>query len=147
RGQVRQGGCVPGEGPRGAARLLRFPRRALEALTDHEPDREHVRDDPPSHGALKGLPVEQDRSRPDFQAGRGRREELAAARWSPPLAEGDPRGHLHRWRRGQQPTSSSRCRLTPTVITNIREYLRTIYPSPYGTSAPAQTQAALSAAP
>src|SRR3954470_18685436 len=64
----------------------------------------------------------QDRARPDFQAGPGRREELAAARWSPPLAEGDPRGHLHRWRRGRQPTSSSRCRLTPTV-TNIRRYL------------------------
>ena len=44
RGQVRQGGRVPGKGPRCAARLLRFPRRALEALADHEPDREHVRD-------------------------------------------------------------------------------------------------------
>ena len=63
--------------------------------------------------------LEQDRARPDFQAGPGRREELATARRSPPLAEGDPRGHLHRWRRGRQPTSSSRCRLTPTV-TNIR---------------------------
>src|SRR4051794_24373678 len=117
-----EGGRVPGEGPRRTARLPRFSRRALEALTDHEPDREHVRDDPPSHGALEGLPVEQDRARPDFQAGPGRREELATARWSPPLAEGDPRGHLHRWRRGRQPTSSSRCRLTPTV-TNIRRYL------------------------
>src|SRR3954465_13570520 len=48
---------------------------------------------------------------------------MAAARWSPPLAEGDPRGHLHRWRRGRQPTSSSRCRLTPTVITTLRRYL------------------------
>src|SRR4051795_4185298 len=66
---LRQGGCVPGERPRGAACLLRFPRRALEALTDHEPNREHVRDDPPSHGALKELPVEQDRARPDLQAG------------------------------------------------------------------------------
>src|SRR6185312_10521204 len=56
------------------------------------------------------------------QAGPGRREELAAARWPPPLAEGDPRGHLHRWRRDNQPTSSSRCRLTPTV-NNIRRYL------------------------
>src|SRR4051794_18512559 len=124
RDQVRQGGRVPRKGPRRTARLLRFSRRALEALTDHEPNREHVRDDPPSHGALEGLPVEQDRARPDFQAGPGRREELATARWSPPLAEGDPRGHLHRWRRGRQPTSSSRCRLTPTV-TNIRRYLLT----------------------
>src|SRR3954454_12923493 len=47
---------------------------------------------------------------------------VTTTRWSPPLAEGDPRGHLHRWRRGRQPTSSSRCRLTPTV-TNIRRYL------------------------
>src|SRR4051794_856964 len=34
-----------------------------------------------------GLPIEQDRARDDLQAGRGRREELAAARWSPPLAQ------------------------------------------------------------
>src|SRR3954453_3455149 len=122
RGQIRQGGRVPGEGPRCAARLLRLPRRALEALAHHEPDRKHVRDDPPSHGARQGLPVEQDRSRHDLQAGPGRREKLAAARRSPPLAEGDPRCHLHRWHRGRQPTSSSRCRLTPTV-TNIRRYL------------------------
>src|SRR3954447_23584150 len=74
-----------------------------------------------------GLPVEQDRARHDLQAGRSRREELAAAGWSPPLAEGDPQGHLHRWHREDQPTSSSRCRLTPTV-TNIRRYLSPSWP-------------------
>src|SRR3954466_12919647 len=123
RGQVRQGGRVPGEGPRRAARLLRRPRRALETLTDHEPDREHVRDDPPSHGAREGLPVEQDRARHGLQAGPGRREELATARRSSPLAEGDPRYLVHQWDRGRQPRRSTRCRLTPPV-TNFRQYLR-----------------------
>ena len=80
-----------------------------------------------AHRAREGLPVEQDRSRHDLQAGPGRREELAAARWSPPLAEGDPGCHVHRWRRGRQPTSSSRCRLTPTAITNIRRYLHRLW--------------------
>src|SRR4051794_20018669 len=126
RDQVRQGGRVPRKGPRRTARLLRFSRRALEALTDHEPNREHVRDDPPSHGALERLPVEQDRARPDFQAGPGRREELATARRSSPLAEGDPRYHVHQWDRGRQPRRSTRCRLTPPV-TNFRQYLPALY--------------------
>src|SRR3954447_21555544 len=60
------------------------------------------------------------------QAGRGRREKLATARRSSPrsspLAEGDPRCHVHQWDRGRQPRSSTRCRLTPPV-TNFRQYL------------------------
>ena len=72
--------------------------------------------------AARGLPVEQDRARPGLQAGPGRREELATARRSSPLAEGDPRYHVHQWGRGRQPRSSTRCRLTPPV-TNFRQYL------------------------
>src|SRR3954447_13075279 len=51
-----------------------------------------------------------------------RREELATARRSSPLAEGDPRYHVHQWDRGRQPRRSTRCRLTPPV-TNFRQYL------------------------
>ena len=35
--QVRQGGRLPGQGPRRSAELLRFSRRALEAHQNHEP--------------------------------------------------------------------------------------------------------------
>ena len=37
RGQIRQSGRLPDQGSRRAAGVLRFPRRALEALTNHEP--------------------------------------------------------------------------------------------------------------
>src|SRR3954464_5725808 len=70
----------------------------------------------------EGLPVEQDRARHGLQAGPGRREELATARRSSPLAEGDPRYHVHQWDRGRQPRRSTRCRLTPPV-TNFRQSL------------------------
>jgi SAM-dependent methyltransferase len=37
RGQIRQSGRLPDQGSRRASGVLRFPRRALEALTNHEP--------------------------------------------------------------------------------------------------------------
>ncbi len=48
--EIREGGRLPGEGSRCAARVLRFPRRALEASAHDEPDREHLRNGPPPHG-------------------------------------------------------------------------------------------------
>ena len=36
-GQVPEGRCLPGAGPRGASRLFRFPSRALGTHPDDEP--------------------------------------------------------------------------------------------------------------
>src|SRR5262245_52334021 len=70
RAEIREGHRLPGERSRRAARLLRFPRRALEASADDEPDREHFRHRAPPHHSLEGLPLEQDRSRLVEQAQR-----------------------------------------------------------------------------
>ena len=50
------------------AGLLRLPRRALEALTDHQSDRERVCDRSASDDAVEGLPLKQDRAHHDLQA-------------------------------------------------------------------------------
>jgi len=70
-------------------------------------------------GTFKGLSLGQDRGRHDLQAGRGRREQLAPARWPQPVAEGHPGCKVQRRNRGCQIASSSRCRLIPHV-TKIR---------------------------
>ena len=57
------------------ARVLRLPRRALEALADDEPDREHVRHRAPQDHPSERLPLEQDGTRHGLQAGRGRADE------------------------------------------------------------------------
>src|SRR5205085_1965080 len=52
RRQLRCRDLVPQEGPRRAARVLRLPRRALEAHPHEQSDRVHVRDrssSPPAH--------------------------------------------------------------------------------------------------
>ena len=117
--QIRQGGRVPDQGSRRAARLLRLPGRALEASAHDQRHRKLVRDRPPPHRALQGMSLEQDRARHDLQARRGRREKLASPRWPQPVAESHPRCKVHRRNRGRQIASSSRCRLTPSV-TKIR---------------------------
>src|SRR5262249_40015791 len=58
-------------------------------------------------------------ARYDLQAGRGRREQLAPARWPQSVAEGHPGCKVQRRNRGYQIASSSRCRLIPHV-TKIR---------------------------
>ena len=77
RGQIRQGRRVPEEGSRGAARLLRLPRRALEAPAHDQPDRKHLRHRAAQDDPIEGMPLEQDRARHGLQAGRGRAEKLA----------------------------------------------------------------------
>src|SRR5271167_2521016 len=114
------------QGSRGAARLLRLSCRALEASANDERHRKFVRDDPPPHGALQGMSLEQDSARHDLQARRGRREKLASPRWPQPVAEAHPRCKVHRRNRGRQIASSSRCRLIPSV-TKIWRYLSVFF--------------------
>ena len=66
---------MPEEGSRSAARLLRFSRRALEALENDKPHRKHLRDRAAQDHPIEGVPLEQDRARHGIQAGRGRTEE------------------------------------------------------------------------
>jgi putative transposase len=91
-----EGGRMPDQGSRCVARVLRLPRRALEALADDESDRECVRDRTASDDPLEGLPVEQDRTRHGVQARRVCAEKLAPARWSQPVAKADRRCEIHR---------------------------------------------------
>ena len=105
--------------PRGAVRLLRLPRRALETSTHDKPDRKYVRHRAASNGSLEGLPLEQNRHRHDLQAHTSRREKLETSPRPQPVAESYPRCKVQRWNRGRQIASSSRCRLTPPV-TKIR---------------------------
>ena len=57
RGQVRQGGRLPDQGPRGAAGLLRLPGRALGPPAHVQPDRERVRHRPAPHRPDQGRAV------------------------------------------------------------------------------------------
>src|ERR1700753_2701556 len=95
-----------------------FPAEALEASANDQRHRKLVRDDPPPHGPLQGMSLQQDRARHDLQTCRGRREELAAPRRPQPVAEAHPRCKVRRRNRSRQIASSS-CRLTPSV-TKIR---------------------------
>src|SRR5271156_6985949 len=89
--QVRESGRVPQQGPRLSARFLRLPCSGPEASTHDKPNREHVRDRPPSNNPNKGMSLEQDRARHDLQAGASRREKLAPSPRPRPVAESYPR--------------------------------------------------------
>ena len=115
RHEVRQGGRMPDQGSRRAARLLRLPRRALEALAHDQSDREHLRDRPPSNDKIERMPLEQDRACHDLQARTVRREELASPARSQPVAQDHHGCKVQRRNRGRQIASSNRCRLTPSV--------------------------------
>ena len=86
-GQIRQGGRLPGQGPRRAADLLRFPGRALGPSADIESDRERVRHGSASHGAHQGRAVAGHRAADGVQAGHGGRENLAPAEGREPVAQ------------------------------------------------------------
>ena len=120
-GQIRQSGRLPDQRSRCAAGVLRFPRRALEALTNDEPHRKHLCDRPASHRPIKRLPVEQDRARHGLQACRGRPEELAPHRRPQPVAKTDPGCEVRRRDRGHRYfcRASSR-RLILQAVTKIR---------------------------
>ena len=54
RGEVAQGDREDRKGPRGAARLLRLPRRALDPSEDHQPHRVHLRHRAAAHQGDQG---------------------------------------------------------------------------------------------
>jgi hypothetical protein len=62
--QIRQGGRVPDQGSRRAARLLRLSDRALEASAHDERRGKLVRHGAPPHRALQRMSLKQDRARP-----------------------------------------------------------------------------------
>ena len=67
-GRLRSDLRLSDQGSRCTVRLLRLPRRALEASANNEPHRKHLCDRAAPNSAGKGLPVEQDRARHDLQA-------------------------------------------------------------------------------
>jgi len=93
---------MPDQGSRCAANFLRLPRRALEALADHEPHRKHVRNRTPPHDPVEGLPVEPHRACHGLQACRSRAENLATPRRQQPVAKTDSRCEIRRWARGRR---------------------------------------------
>ena len=106
RGQIRQGGRLPGQGPRGAAGLLRLPGRALGPPAHRQPDRERVRHRAAPHRPHQGRAVAGHRPADGVQAGDGRREDVAPAERREPVAQGHPGRHLPRRRRGRRHASS-----------------------------------------
>ena len=60
RRQIRKGGCMPGQGSRNAAGVLRLSRRALEAPADNQPHRKHIRHRATPYRAIQGMPLQQD---------------------------------------------------------------------------------------
>ena len=89
-----------------------FPAEHWKHLRTTESDREHVRNCAASHNQIKGLPLEQDRTRYDLQARASRGEELASSARPRPVAEGHLRCKVQQRNRGRQIASSTRCRLT-----------------------------------
>jgi hypothetical protein len=116
---VKYDKAVEFERPPGAVRVLRLPRRALEASTHDKPDREYVRHRSASNGPIEGLPLQQDRPRHDLQARTSRGEKLESSARPRPVAESHPRCKVQRRNRGRQIASSNRCRLT-SLVTKIR---------------------------
>ena len=113
RRQVRQGHGLPGQGPRGAAHLLRLPGRALEAPAHDQSHRKHLRNRAPEDHQDQGLP------QPDHGAHHGLQvvpvgsQEMAASRRiSPPRR--DRRGRQIQGRR-----KADRTRRLKTTVTNF----------------------------
>ena len=121
--KIRQGGRMSEQRSRYVARLLRLPRRALEALMEHESDREHVRHGATPHDPIEGLPLEQDRARDGLQAHRGRAEKLALPRRPQQIAKVDHRCEIRRRIRGRRPIgrASSQSRLIHQAVNKTRQ--------------------------
>ena len=105
RRQVPQGHRLPGSRPRRTARVLRLPRRALDAPSNHQRYRVGLRHDPPSKLASQELRHPPDHALDDRQDGSVRGEILAPAAWLPPPREGhrgSPVQRRHRGHRGPQ---------------------------------------------
>ena len=79
RRQVPQGHRLPGARPRRTARVLRLPRRALDAPSNHQRHRIGLRHDPPSQRASQGLRHPTNHAVDDLQDGHLRGEILAPA--------------------------------------------------------------------
>ena len=103
--QVPQGRRLPGSRPRRAARVLRLPRRALDAPSNHQRHRIGLCHDPPPKLASQGLRHPKDHALDGLQDGSVRGEILAPAAWLPTPREGhrgSPVQRRHRGHRGPQ---------------------------------------------
>ncbi|SDN63769.1 Transposase, Mutator family [Afipia sp. GAS231] len=70
---------------------------------------------PPTAPSNRGLPVEQNRARDNFQTGRGGAEKLALSRWSQPVAETRSRCDALRRDRGHSPSNRSSLQNRPRL--------------------------------
>jgi hypothetical protein len=111
RGQIRQGGRVPGQGPRGAAGLLRLPGRALGPPAHANPIESVFATVRHRTVRTKGA-LSQDTARlMVFKLVMAAGQDLAPAEGREPVAQGRPGRHLPRRRRGHRHASADR-RLT-----------------------------------
>ncbi len=76
-GEVSQGRRLPGEGPGGAARLLRLPGGALAEPADDEPHRVDLRHDTTENGEDQELPEREDGAEPRAPTRHERPEAMA----------------------------------------------------------------------
>jgi len=84
RSEVSEGGGLPRQGSRAAARLLRFPRRALAASAHDQSDRVDVCNDPVADGENEKLSEREKRTELGSPAGDERTETLAQITRLPP---------------------------------------------------------------
>ena len=106
--QVPQGHRLPGPRPRRAARVLRLPRRTLDAPSNHQRHRIGLRHDPPPKLASQGLRHPKDHALDGLQDGSVRGEILAPAAWLPPPRQGHRGSPVQRRHRGHQGQQSRR---------------------------------------
>src|SRR6266853_5622525 len=108
RRQIRQGRRMPDEGSRGAACVLRLPRRALGSLAHEQSYRKCVRNRPAQDGAHERLLVTDHRQADGVQARDRRIKHLAAAERNKPVAEDHRRCQIHRRHRGRSSAGKPR---------------------------------------
>ena len=106
--------CLPDQGSRRAADLLRPACRALGPSAHVEPDRERVRNRQAPNGADKGRVIAGHRPADGVQAGHGRRKDLAPAEGREPVAQSPPGHHIPQRRRGHRHASTKRRLITPS---------------------------------
>ena len=96
RCEVRGGVQRSRQGPGRPPGILRLPGRALGPPADDQPDREHLRDDPPAASPHEGQRLEEGESHDDVQARSVRQPTLAKTQRSSPTCSCSRRKNLHR---------------------------------------------------
>ena len=102
RAKIRQGRRLLAQGPRRAADVFRFSRRALDASAHVEPDRKRLRDGAASHSSHEGRAFPGHGAPHGLQADHGGGEKLATTARTKSVAEGRQRCNIPRRHRSRK---------------------------------------------